>query len=95
MFLCSSDRTDAHAAEFPSQVPSQLPSLTPRPRDITSNTIGWLYLGRGLAGGALGRRRRHVEVCKRAPGPDLKHRICTVSNPNWENVMVTAYKLCK
>ena len=38
-----SARTDAHAAEFPSQVPSQvpsqLPSLTPIPQYITNNGI--------------------------------------------------------
>ena len=37
--LFLSDRTDAHAAEFPSEVPSQLPSLTPRPQHVTNNTI--------------------------------------------------------
>ena len=37
--LFFSERTDADAAEFPSQVPSQLPSLTPKPQYITNNTI--------------------------------------------------------
>ena len=39
LHLFFSDRTDAHAAEFPSQVPSQLPSLTPRPQQTINNTI--------------------------------------------------------